>query len=229
MAPEIPTERSAMGYRGKVHEQQQACQLRSEGWALQDIADELGVAKSSVSVWVRGVSVGNQPRRRVPRQRPPNALQRRKQAEIDRSDAWGRSQLGVIDRQAFLAAGAALYAGEGDKRDGTVAFANSDERMIAFFCRWLRAFFEVDESRLRVRLYLHQGLDLDAAAQHWAKVTGVPVAQFLRPYRAVADPSRRTNKHVHGCCHVRYSCAHTHREVMGLVKALLSCDALLPG
>jgi hypothetical protein len=27
--------------------------------------------------------------------------------------------------------------------------------MIDFFCRWLRAFFDVDESRLRVNLYLH--------------------------------------------------------------------------
>ena len=35
--------------------------------------------------------------------------------------------------------------------------------MIGFFCAWLREFFEVDETRLRVRVYLHDGLDLDAA------------------------------------------------------------------
>ena len=48
-------------------------------------------------------------------------------------------------------------------------FANSDPRMVAFFCSWLRHFFQVDESRLRVRLYLHQGLDLAAAIAFWRR------------------------------------------------------------
>ena len=61
--------------------------------------------------------------------------------------------------------------------------------MIAFFCAWLRRFFVIDESRLRVRVYLHEGLDLEAAERHWADVTGVPRTQFRAPYRAVADPT----------------------------------------
>lgn len=44
-----------MGYRGKVHEQKCARELRAESWTLEQIADELGVAKSSVSLWVRDV------------------------------------------------------------------------------------------------------------------------------------------------------------------------------
>ncbi|MDP9071663.1 MAG: hypothetical protein M3N68_10395, partial [Actinomycetota bacterium] len=68
----------------------------------------------------------------------------------------------------FLVAGAALYAGEGSKGEGTVAFANSDARMISFFCAWLRRFFQIDESRMRVQVYLHEGLDLDVAEEHWA-------------------------------------------------------------
>jgi transcriptional regulator with XRE-family HTH domain len=44
-----------MGYGGKVVEQQRARELRAQAWALQDIATELGVSKSSVSLWVRDV------------------------------------------------------------------------------------------------------------------------------------------------------------------------------
>jgi hypothetical protein len=40
-----------MGYRGKVKEQEQARALRAEGHTLAEIAAELGVAKSSVSLW----------------------------------------------------------------------------------------------------------------------------------------------------------------------------------
>ncbi len=67
-----------------------------------------------------------------------------------------------MSEEDLLAAGPALYAGEGAKTDGEV-FANSDPRMIELFCVWLRSFFEVDEARLHLRLYLHEGLDLDAA------------------------------------------------------------------
>jgi hypothetical protein len=38
--------------------------------------------------------------------------------------------------------------------------------MVRFFCAWLRRHFAIDERRLRIRVYLHQGLDLDAAEAH---------------------------------------------------------------
>jgi hypothetical protein len=119
---------------------------------------------------------------------------------------------------------AQAYAGEGNKTDGTMAFANSDPRMIALFCRWLRHVFDVDESRLRIYLYLHQGLDHDAACEFWSRLTGIPLLQFGRPYRAVADPSIRRSKHPMGCPRVSYSCSKTHRAIMGLVSALLWSD-----
>ncbi|MBV9934556.1 MAG: hypothetical protein JO367_09665 [Actinobacteria bacterium] len=100
-------------------------------------------------------------------------------------------------------------------------FTNSDPRMIVFFCAWFRRFFEVDESRLRIHLYLHEGLDLEAANAFWSRLTGIPETQFHKPYRAKPDPSMRQSKHPMGCPAVEYSCAETHRRVMGLVHALL--------
>jgi len=220
-----------MGYRGKVVEKERARELRGEGFTMLEIATELGVSKSSVSLWTRDVEF--RPRQRESgrfgaRNRAPNSRQRRKAAEIERLDADGISRLGTLDEQAFLAAGVALYAGEGAKGDGAVVFANSDAQMVALFCVWFRRFFEIDERRLRVTVYLHQGLDIDAAQSHWSEVTGVPLSQFRSPYRAVPDPTIRKNKHEHGCVYVRYCCARTHRAVMGLVRALLS-STTIPG
>jgi hypothetical protein len=217
-----------MGYRGKLAEREQARRLRATGLPLADIAARLGVSKSSVSLWVREVAFDPAPRVGTGRRRPPNALQRRKQAEIDRLLAEGRERVGRLSEREFLVAGVALYAGEGARRDGSVQFANSDPRLVAFFCSWLRKFFRIDESRLRVRIYLHQGLDLEAATSFWSQLTGIPESQFGKPYRAVLDPSRRHAKHVHGCVRVGYSCSATHRSIMGLIGALLS-DVAIPG
>lgn len=217
-----------MGYRGKLAERQQARQLRRAGLPLAEIAGRLGVSKSSVSLWVRDVEF--EPVRRVTRvrRRGPSALQRRRQAEIDRLLAEGRARIGRLSDREFLVAEVALYAGEGSKQDGRVRFVNSDPRMVVFFCSWLRHFYEVDESRLRLVLYLHQGLDLSASMAYWSTLTGIPESQFTKPYRAVPDPSIRHAKHVHGCVTVGYSCSATHRSIMGLVSALLS-DAVIPG
>jgi hypothetical protein len=217
-----------MGYRGKIAEQERARALRAEAWTLVEIAAELGVSKSSVSLWVRGVDFEPRPRRSA-RRREPNALQRRKQAEIESLLAEGRDRIGRLSDRDLLIAGTALYAGEGTKVGGEVAFPNTDPRMVLFFCTWLRRFFAVDESRLRVRLYLHQGLDLGAAVDFWSQLTGIPRSQFTKPYRAAADPTIRLSKHQNGCPCVRYTCTRTHRTVMGLVQALLSCDLAIPG
>lgn len=210
-----------MGYRGKVKEQEAARALRAEGHTLADIAAKLGVSKSSVSLWVRDVPFTPSPRRNGPhRRRHPQ--HEAKLRQIEELNEVGRTRIGTLSEEAFFVAGVALYAGEGSKTDGSVRFPNSDPEMVRLFCAWLRRFFTVDESRLRCRVYLHEGLDLEATEVFWSELTGIPRSHFGKPYRAVPDPSIRRNKHEHGCFYVNYSCSRTHREIMGLVRALLS-------
>lgn len=224
-----------MGYRGKVVEQERARALRAQGWTLGEICEELAVSEASASLWCREVMIdqvalaarraaralaGNQGARR----RAPNKLQRAKQADIEAGRRWGADAIGGLSDRDLLIAGAALYAGEGSKTDGGVGLANSDPRMVGLFLRWLPRFFAVDESRLRLALYLHEGLDLEAAQTFWSQVTAIPVTQFRKPYRAVPDPSIRRSKHPMGCATVVYPCSRTHRRVMGAVHALLSLD-----
>jgi hypothetical protein len=216
-----------MGYGGKVAEQQRARVLRAEAWTLADIATELGVSKSSVSLWVRDVDFVPNPRRRT---RPPrvSSLHLRKMEEIARADAVAIETVGRMNDRELMLVGVALYLGEGFKRDGQVGMANTAPSVLRLFVTWLRRCFSIDESRLRVRLYLHDGLDLEAAESFWSALLEVPRSQFRTPYRALADPTRRRSKHLYGCPAVTYSHSTTHRSVMGLVRALSSTDAL-PG
>jgi hypothetical protein len=216
-----------VGYRGKVELQEKARVLRAEGRTLLDIATELGGSKASVSVWVRDVPF--EPRARQPSvNRRPHPQHLAKLAEIARCNDEGVERIGILSEESFLVAGLALYAGEGSKTGNEVNFANTDATMVSLYCAWLRRFFAIDEERLRVRVYLHEGLDLDAAETFWSEVTGVPRQQFRTPYRAEADPSIQRTKHEYGCVYVRYCCAHTLREILGLTRALLSSGAI-PG
>ena len=214
----------AMGYRGKLVERDEARRLRADGGTLAEIAARLSVSKGSASLWTRDVPFT--PRPRGPgepraRRRGPNALQLRKEREIAWCDELGREQVGDLSDRDLLIAGIALYAGEGAKTDGTVMFANTNVAMVRLHCRWLRRFFDVEESRMRAKVYLHQGLDLEAAMAFWSEATRIPLTQFTKPYRAAADATRRTSKHTMGCIY-GYACSATHRRIMALIDALLS-------
>lgn len=224
----VGCEHPFVGYRGKVGEREAARDLRARGWTMNAISAELGVAKSSVSLWTRDVPFEVRPARTGARRRGPNVLQRRKAAEIADLMEEGRRRIGALTERDLLVAGLLLYAGEGAKRDGAVKFANTDPRLVRMFCMWLRRFFAVDESRLRGRLYLHEGLDLDAAMEFWTSLTEIPARQFTRPYRAVADVSYRSTKHPLGCLTVSYTCSRTHRSIMGLMAAVLEPPAPVP-
>jgi hypothetical protein len=214
-----------VGYRGKLRERAEARRLRGEGKTMLEIANEVQVSKSSVSRWVRDVPFTPSKRRTGP-QRRPHPWHDAKLRNIEQLNVMGRHLVGVLSEESFLVAGAALYAGEGSKRDGQLVFANTDPALVAFFCRWLRHVFVIDEGRLRVRVYLHQGLDLDAAVAFWSGVTGVPVEQFRKGYRAVAKHGIRNNKHEFGCVYVSYGSSEVQRSIMGLIRALLSSTAV---
>ena len=67
---------------------------------MPDIAEELGVAKSSVSLWTRDVPLpsgaSRATGRRHPREREPNALQRAKRREIAELSEAGRRRIGAL-------------------------------------------------------------------------------------------------------------------------------------
>lgn len=227
-----------MGYRGKVVEQTRACELRAEGWTYDEICAELGVSKSSVSLWCRDVVVDpvRWDERRTARDmerrwaiRGPNALARARLEQIERLKEEGRARIGSLSEREFLVAGTMLYAGEGDKTGHEVGLPNTDPRLIAFHLAWLRHFFTIDESRLRVRLYLHDDLDVHAATEFWSELTDIPRGQFQAPYRPRARQTRTANRHLMGCPKVRYADVTVLRTILGWMDALLSCNLPIRG
>ena len=214
----------AMGYRGLVAEQNRARDLRAESWTLQEIADELGVAKSSVSLWVRDVEFVPKPRSAARRRRPT----RSSAASRPRStSSWPRAagaSAGCTE-QEFLVAGTALYAGEGSKTDGEVCFANSDPRMILFFCAWLRR-SSTSTSRSSASGSTSTRVSISTAAiAFWSALHRDPadaVRQAVPGGARSVDPDgeARARLPVGPLLRAR----RTHRAVMGLVQALLSCD-----
>ncbi|MGW1076222.1 hypothetical protein [Streptomyces sp. NPDC002537] len=172
--------------QAKTELRARARELRLAGRTYDEIVTELGVAKSSVSLWVRDLpkpqKTAEQMRamneaRWVPHRREQAFM--RRQTKIDAAHEIGR----MTDRELFLL-GVGLYWSEGAKskpyalRERAV-FINSDPGMIQVYLAWL-ALLGVEADRLQYRVMIHESADVASAENYWAELIGVDLAAFSR-------------------------------------------------
>jgi hypothetical protein len=138
----------------KTDEQHRARELRAQGWSVGDIQEELGVSRSSVSLWVRHVPLAAEQRQRLIeriRLGPMVAgeLKAQRARELRRSyQTEGRRF--ARKRGADYIAGCMLYWAEGAKARNTLKVINADPDVLVFFARFLRRHFEVPNEKMRV-------------------------------------------------------------------------------
>lgn len=117
-------------------------------------------------------------------------------------------------------AGLMLYLGEGAKSpNGQVNFTNSDPATIVLFLHFLRKIYNLQESRLRCRLYCFSNQNTTNEIEYWSKLTQIPISQFNKPY--ISKPKKQ--KHVkitHGVCHIVYSDKRLLTQILNDIKTL---------
>ena len=142
----------------KTAERQTARDLRAQGWSVREIEQHLGVARSSVSRWVRDVELGVAQRQRLmQRSRVGPIVAAERKAERARAlrasyQEEGRSL--ARERDASYAVGCMLFWAEGSKERNAVKVVNADPELIALFLRFLRAHFAVSSSDVSIRCNL---------------------------------------------------------------------------
>ena len=178
--------------RAKDELRKAARDLRAQGLDYEDISAALGVAKSSVSLWVRDLPIP--PRLSYEENRKRSAEGSRRYWEVERNvretrraAVTGRAtaEIGAMTDREILIAGAVAYWCEGAKSKPhrhveRVSFINSDPGLILFFLRFL-AVAGVASDRLICRVYIHESADVAAAQRFWQDLTGLPPGQFRRP------------------------------------------------
>jgi transcriptional regulator with XRE-family HTH domain len=212
-----------------------ARQLRAGGSSLREIAIELGVAKSSVSLWVRDMPVPEGLRERAAHAHRINGerwLRDRARREAERQEvkAVARAFVGPLSDRELTLVGAALYWAEGAKdkpyaRREKVALINSDSEVIILFQRWLDLMSVPEEDR-RYRLSIHESADLESAHVWWSQVTGVPIDRFDRPTLKRHNP-RTVRLNVgagyHGCLVISVCKSRVlYQQIDGLFKGLVA-------
>lgn len=115
--------------------------------------------------------------------------------------------------------GLMLYWGEGDKTGNyLVALTNTDVKIIRYFILWLRKYFEVDEKRIRCRLYIWSSLNEKKAREFWSKELSIPLTQFTKSYISKSKPNIRKVRHENGVCRVSYGSTKVFSEITSEIR-----------
>ncbi len=191
-----------------------ALEMRAQGWSVNDLAIELGVAKSTAYVWVKHLplDLDTERARRKQEQAAVMAAGRwdARREERDRRQREVHAEAGAVvgdltDRDLLLL-GAAVYWCEGAKskpwrRADRLTFINSDPGLVSLFLRFLAVCGRGPES-VAYRVHIHATADAGAAAEWWAAELHVPRRSFQRPtIKRHAPATRRANTGAdyHGC------------------------------
>ena len=185
----------------KARERNMARRLRSRGWSIRAIAKHIKCSKSSISKWVRDISLTTE---QIERLKSIQDKGRAKAANHPNSPkhVWARIREDIIDSAAqeipqkyslyiLKIIGSGLYWAEGAKADrNTVNFSNTDPYMVDLMMQFFRKVCKVPEVKFRGAVHIHPHLDLLKAESFWSRISGIPLKQFHTAQLAVSRASK---------------------------------------
>ncbi len=177
-----------------------AAELRQRGYSYADILDELGIPKSTLSAWLKGVDFSeivktqniNQAKRiwgnTLKEYNKKRHLEFLEHTEILMQRC--AEDIGQLSQRDMFILFMGLYWGEGGKRDpASIRITNCDPRLIMACLRYLRKCSSVKEERLRGEIHIHPNIEATPAKDYWSRLTAIPLIR-LRCYTVVSSASK---------------------------------------
>ena len=185
-----------------------AIQLRKKGYSYSQIKKELGVGKSTLSVWLHDMPLSKKRLDELQRneaviEKIRSAKRKTREIRLHKVFSEVSRDIGKLSERDLFIAGLFLYWGEGSKTQKyTIALANTDPAMIRTFLAWLKL-LKVPEEKIKVRLHLYSDMDPKKEVCYWSKEIRIPRSHFSNPYIKKSKLSDLTYiTRGHGTCNV---------------------------
>ena len=174
----------------KQEEREKAIKLRRQGLSYREILEQIPVAKSSLSLWLKSVKLATSQYQRLTDKKRASALR----GAMKRNDTRiaftkeikdkARVEIGKLSKRELWLVGIALYWAEGSKEKephgSQVVFSNSDSRMVKLYLTWLLEIIELSKEQIYFVIYLHENNRhrLEEVRDYWQLKTGFPKESF---------------------------------------------------
>lgn len=168
-----------------------AVELRLRGFSLGEIAKTLSIAKSTASLWLKSVELGQQAKEILEAKRLGARQKALESNRLRREHIYNQlldkaktelTQVDLTDPAICKLLCAFLYWAEGNKTGYRFAFTNSDPQMIKTFLMLLRRAFILDEKKFSALVHVHEYHNEIKIKEFWSNITGIPLSQFTKSY-----------------------------------------------
>ena len=209
-----------------------AIRLRKLGWSYNVISRRLGVAKSTLSHWLREVPYEpNESVKRSIREGPARAAYRnhqRKLAAILRAKEFAAREIGELTKRDLWMLGLGIYIGEGAKLYESIRIINSDPQVVGLAIKWFRDMCDLRDGNFSIAVHCYPDTSIAEALKFWSKITGLPSNRFGKTQidKRTNKSNKKRRKLPYGTVHITikslgnpYHGVLLHRRIMGWIEA----------
>lgn len=213
-----------------------AIALRRRGNSVRDIEKRLGIPRSTLSGWLRSISLTKKQKNKLDRQAKQGLIRARTAAV-----QWHNTQKNNRMKEASLLATeilksishdvatlelalAFLYLGEGSKKNHSTSLGSSDSRIAKFFVQCLKQIYTVPVESIKCYLHLRADQNPEALKRYWSRELDLPLTSFGKPSFDKRTIGKSTYSHYRGVCLIGCGRVDIQRRLMYIANGF--CDTI---
>jgi transcriptional regulator with XRE-family HTH domain len=215
----------------KREQKEEARKIRlEEGLSLKEIANKLGVSKTSVSFWVKDIPLTEEQQFKLNERSKNNifnaragsdALRRKYYAFRENYQKEGRELIKKADK--LFIAGLMLFWAEGSKKRNCVCLTNSDPELITLFLTFLRNWFNVPKPKitLSIQWYSANGISYNQVEHFWLKKLDLNHENLRKCYidnRSIKNINKKIGKCPYGIARIHVSDVKLVQQLYGAIQ-----------
>ncbi len=209
----------------KRETREQARQLRTQGISVIQIAEQLGVSKGSVSVWVRDIELTPSQIENLKKSNHRQAGQligakANQQKALEKRKKWQEfGRIKAREGNLLHMKGCMLYWAEGAKNRNSVIFVNSDPDMMLAFIQFLRQALNVDDDimKLQIHCHTHDEIERERIGRYWVDLLGLKPTN-LRNIQTKKGSDTRKNILHNGVCALTVHSTELAMHIYGAIQ-----------
>lgn len=195
--------------------------MRRNGKSYREIEAKLGVAKSTLSNWFKGVDFSEAIREELTKVAAKKSTKRiqalnktrgialKVQYELAEKEAL--KELKLYRNVPLFTTALGIYWGEGDRvTNGLIRVSNTSPDLLMVFLAFLKEIGGVSEEKISLAMYLYPDLDEQKCRRYWSRKLGIK-----KFHKTQVLPSRHQSKRLsYGTCHVVVSNTYLKKKLM---------------
>lgn len=213
---------------------EKAINYRKKGYSYSMISGRLGLAKSTLSDWLKEIPyTPNQEVLKRIQFGPAKSGQiahNRKIRNITIIKRTAKKELGRLTRRDLWLLGIGIYLGEGMKLQESIRIINSDPEIIKTAIKWFKEICGLKNKNITATIHTYPDNDVKNTTNYWSEITGICKEQFgkVQIDRRKNKSGKKKRKLPHGTLHLQIRCCgkkefgkSLHRRIMGWIESSL--------